>query len=508
MDKSSSELGNHSIKDRLHDKHYYEQLLTQIPHGIIITDMDGKIQDWYGNCEDLFGYTKDEIIGQSISIIHDEEVEGNRKNSIFSKLDNKEKRFHEEINCITKDGSKKIVNVTVDFLYNRNNEIIGTIGVNVDVTEMRLKEELAKELEIKIQNQHKYESLGTLAAGVAHDYNNLFMGVMGHTSIMLDMLDDNDKMFPMIKTIQDTIEQAAVLSNQMLSLAGHERYNKEVLSLNEKIEDLILLLRSSIPKKIKLEFELETDLPKIYIDANQIRHVIVNLFNNAHEAIEGTGTVKIKTYKLNNQDVVLEISDTGIGMNKKTIKRIFDPFYTEKTRSRGLGLTIVDKILKKNNGRIDIQSKLGGGTVVKVLIPITDNPVIKIKKKDVIRSLTPGTGKVLVCDDEPIVLEIVDKMIRKLGYDTVLTANGADCLAKLEEEKDIIICLLDITMPDIGGIEVLERIREKDKSLPVILTSGYAKEKIGDITEHKNNDFLQKPYRFEDLMATLAKWYL
>lgn len=482
---------------------WYYSILKHLPHSVVMTDQSGEIIDWIGSSEKIFGYTKEEALDCNISMLH--EVDEGYLQDVFQKL-NTDGYLQEDIHCKKKDGSKIIVNQMVICFHQNKQEFEKYLWINIDVTEKRNKEKLAKELEIKLSNNQRMESLGNLAASIAHDFNNLFMGVIGYTSLILDMMDRENYLHPMIIRIQETIEQATFLSNQMLALADDEHYNKEVVNLNKSILDLGVLLKSSISSNISISYDLEEDLPKILSNGSQIKHVLINLITNAQESIEKIGKIKIKTYSKNEHNVVLEIVDNGCGMSSATLERAFEPFYTEKQKGRGLGLSVVDRIIKKNNGCIEIHSQLGEGTSIRVIFPITEKEKIEAINKIEMKKINK-IYKVLICDDEPIVLEIVGKMMDQMGFKSILTQNGNECIDVLDKNKDIDIILLDISMPDIDGIKILEKLRRRNINLPIILTSGYARSKISPIIiEQENVDFLQKPYRYEDLLKIISEW--
>ncbi|MEX2264040.1 MAG: response regulator [Bryobacteraceae bacterium] len=380
------------------------------------------------------------------------------------------------------------------------------VGTAMDVTER-------KQLDERLQQAAKLESLGLLAGGVAHDFNNLLVGILGNASLAFETIPSSNPARAMLRDAIDASERASHLTRQMLAYAGKGRFLIEPVDLSALVRDISKLVQTSIPKSVQLRLELQDALPCIEADASQLQQLIMNLVINGAEAIgeNNTGTVLVttaeheidKAYILTTQIasevgpgtyVVLEVHDTGCGMDQATVSKIFDPFFTTKFTGRGLGLAAAQGIVRGHKGAIKVYSTPGKGTSFKVLFPATADTPNKRPRPGAI-ALT-GSGTILVVDDEPMVRNAVKSMLERYGYEAVLAENGQEAvdLFRVLAEK-ISVVLLDMTMPVMGGEEALRQLKLIRPDVPVILSSGYNEvETIRRFTGKGLAGFIQKPY--------------
>jgi len=400
-------------------------------------------------------------------------------------------------------------------LCDRNGNVVGGVAVTVDITDRKRAEE-------RLRHAQKLESLGLLAGGVAHDFNNLLVGVIGNASLAQDMLPHDHAAAELMTKVVKTGEQAAHLTRQMLAYSGKGQFLVEPLDLSALARDIIELARPSIPKKVALRLELAEGLPPIEADRGQVQQILMNLAINAAEAIggeEGQVTVKTRTEVVDRQYairhpeaadlqpgryVVLEVRDTGSGMNDAVKSRIFDPFFSTKFTGRGLGLAAVAGIVRGHGGAIVVTSAPGRGSTFEVLFPPAKNSVGP-RQSLAQKAALQGAGVVLVVDDEPVVREMTKKTLERYGY-TVLVADGG--LAAIDILKrhpgKIDLALLDLSMPGMSGEETLPELKKIRPDVKVLVSSGYSEaEAMKLFSGQPVEGFLQKPYTTAVLAAKL-----
>ena len=374
--------------------------------------------------------------------------------------------------------------------------------------------------EEQMRNAQKLESLGVLAGGIAHDFNNLLVGVLGNAGLALLELPEDSSARQPIRDIEVSAQRAAELTRQMLAYSGRGRFRVEPVDLSSVVEEMSQLLRRVISKQTQLSLRLGRDLPAVVADATQLRQVVMNLITNASDALGDTaGTVTLETGTvmadramlastyLNEQlpgglYVVLEVSDTGCGMDAATSARIFEPFFTTKFTGRGLGLAAVLGIVRGHKGAISVQSAPGAGTTFRVLLPAS-NSTVGASEAATGAVLKRGVGLVLLVDDEEAVRGLARRVLERGGYQVLEAANGEDALSALADHRaSVRAVVLDLTMPGLGGEATLQRIRRDNPDLPVIVSSGYVPEEEGTLA---GVPFLAKPYRPSELVDAVKK---
>jgi PAS domain S-box-containing protein len=383
-------------------------------------------------------------------------------------------------------------------------EIVGVIGTAVDVTMMR-------RLEQKISQTQKIESLGVLAGGVAHDFNNLLVAILGNADLALQHAITDPTVRQAVEAIRTASLRASELTNQLLAYSGRGQLEVGAVEIAPLVREMISLL---LPGRIgTLELEL-ADVAPVRADAAQIRQVVMNLVTNAFDALTGGGgVVRIRTRHVDltgephsldvitappGQYVTIEVGDSGVGMDTSTRRKIFDPFFTTKQTGHGLGLAAVLGIVRGHRGGLRLFSEPHQGSVFEVLLPAASStPPVRIA--------TPASEKrlktVMVVDDEEMVREVLCHMIEDLGYRAVGVPDGLEALAIAEQpEQPIDLAIVDLTMPRMNGRAVADGLADRRPKLPVVLTSGYDRDRIAADTAA---GFLRKPFRFDTLEKLL-----
>jgi PAS domain S-box-containing protein len=422
------------------------------------------------------------------------------------------------------DGSERIVWTDGRIEKDANGKPYRLVGTLQDITERRREQEDRQALEHKLQEAQKLESLGLLAGGIAHDFNNLLTAVLGNASWIESRLTSDSALKPSVDQIVRASERAADMCRQMLAYSGRGRFVLSTVDLNQLVREMAGLVRMSLSKKAELQLEL-IDAPMLLsADATQIRQVVMNLLINASEAIgDQAGTIRVVS-GLRHADaalaahlspgqslapgeyVMLEVIDSGEGMNAETLRKIFDPFFTTKFAGRGLGLAAVLGIVRGHKGAIDVTSEPGRGSTFRLLLPHVPDGVEDVEMGVApMRMPTRGEGSVLVVEDEEDVREVVGRLVATLGYDVVEARDGVEALEQLRHLGDgIQVVLLDLTMPKLDGEETLRKIREIYPSLAVVLMSGFSEHEIGSRFAGQGlAGFLAKPFTLETLAERL-----
>lgn len=390
-----------------------------------------------------------------------------------------------------------------------------------EAEERERTQERQHQLEAKLQQTQKMESLEVLAGGVAHDFNNLLMSVLGNAELAGRRAPEGDPVRDHVAKIKTAALRAGELTQQLLAYSGKGQLEVSAVNLTEVVSEMGNLLEAAISKKAKLTFELEGNIPAIEGDVTQIRQVVMNLITNASDSLgEDSGTIAVKTGLVEADATYLaasysdehlpeghyafiEVQDTGCGMDAETRQRIFDPFFTTKFKGRGLGLAATLGIVRAHRGAVMVYSEPGRGTRFKILFPCPERPPIDLDATlSRVAESWRGHGTVLVVDDEEPVREVAADLLRQLGFEVLAAASGAEGLELFRQHCDELrLVLLDLVMPEMDGAEVLREIRRQDPDARVLLTSGYhEREKIEEMLGSGAAGFLQKPFRAEMLV--------
>lgn len=384
--------------------------------------------------------------------------------------------------------------------------------------------ELDAALHARVQQVQKLETLGTLAGGVAHDFNNMLQAILGNASLIREQVGLPAEIQNSLEQIEIACRRAAELNTLLLAYAGKGKFVLELVDLSQLAIEMSKLLASSLPRRPQLLGQFAPGLPKVAGDPTQLRQVLMNLVLNAAESLsENGGVIRLATgqadltaeelagFWLGNDlspggYVYFEVCDTGCGMSEEVQSRIFDPFFTTKQNGRGLGLAAVLGIVRGHRGALEVHSELGSGTIVRVFFPACDEASPSRPPITQQRPLAENNaGTILVVDDEEAIRNSARFLLESLGY-TVLTAcDGNEAVAAFKaNQADINAVLLDLSMPRMSGPEVLRELRSVRPDVPIIITSGrFEKEVMQQFQESDPIRFIQKPYRGNDLRTKL-----
>jgi signal transduction histidine kinase/ActR/RegA family two-component response regulator len=404
-----------------------------------------------------------------------------------------------------KDGTFFEERVTISALFDESHAIVNYVAVKQDVTDLI-------QLEEQLRQSQKMDAIGQLAGGVAHDFNNLLTAINGYSSLALQRLEADHPITSYLEEIKKAGDRAANLTRQLLAFGRKQILQPLAINLNDVVTDMNKMLRRLIGEDILLTARLDPDLKNIKADPGQIEQVLVNLIVNARDAMPQGGDLTIETASVElgsayaskhlgfqpGQYVMLEVSDTGCGMDAATQARIFDPFFTtkEKGKGTGLGLSTVYGIIKQSGGDISVSSEVGHGTKFKVYLPQVVTAPQQAEALAVEPAVRGGTETILLVEDEDVVRGLARKILEHAGYQVVEASRGEEALRLYRQSVDPIDLLLtDVVMPETSGKEVADRLHEMQPDLRVLFMSGYTDEAIvhhGVLDSHL--EFIQKPF--------------
>ncbi len=391
--------------------------------------------------------------------------------------------------------------------------------IQSEMMQRRQAEEERKEIEAQLLQAQKMEAIATLAGGIAHDFNNLLTGIQGNVSLMFLEIYTDHPHYERLRSIEKQVQSGARLTSHLLGYARKGKHEVKPVELNRLVEDTSEAFGRT-RKQITLKRELAEDLFAIEADRGQIEQVLWNLFVNAADAMPEGGVLTLKTANVTDKDmkgkayqpkpgnyVQLTVTDKGMGMDKKTRERIFDPFFTTKEvgRGTGLGLASAYGIIKSHGGYIDVESKRRKGTTFSVYLSASSKKVQKVVKA--VEWVTKGTGTVLLVDDEEVILEIGEDLLEAMGYRVLTAMDGKEAVEVYRKNRDEIdIVVLDMVMPNMGGGEAYDKMREINPNVKVLLSSGYSLEgKAKEILARGCDAFIQKPFTIKVLSQAISK---
>jgi PAS domain S-box-containing protein len=486
----------------------------QAAEAIVITDISGQILYVNPAFEKTTGYTRQEAVGQNPRILKSGKHDSVFYRQMWDSLA-QGKVWSGRIINKKKNGALYEEEMTISPIRDSAGKIINYVAVKHDVTQ-----EVA--LEEQLRQVQKMESIGQLAGGVAHDFNNILTVIQGNASLLLDVKNLSEADVDLAKQIIKAAERAAGLTRQLLVFSRKQVMQPTHLNLNEVVGNMTKMLQRILGEDIALRSDYTPSLPLVFADAGMIEQVLLNLAVNARDAMPAGGRLMIVTssetidqeYTQQNpaatpgRCVCLSVSDTGCGIAPEHLSHIFEPFFTTKEigKGTGLGLATVYGIVKQHRGWIEIESQVGKGTTFRIYLPAAKDITAKQKTTAVAQELPRGDEVILVVEDEQAVRLLVGNLLQRCGYTVLLAVSGIAALDVWEKHKHgIQLLLTDMVLPDgMMGRELAEKLKGEKPQLKVIYTSGYSANVVGkgpSLVEGVN--FLQKPYHPHKLAQTV-----
>jgi PAS domain S-box-containing protein len=400
--------------------------------------------------------------------------------------------------------------------------IIGTFGVSRDITARKKAEEELKASEDQLRQSHKMEAFGQLAGGIAHDFNNMLGGILGAAQLMERKIPANDPhVRQYVEMVIETAKRAGDLTARLLAFARKGSYNIVAINLHEVVHSVVGLLQHTVDKRIKIVERLYAGSAVIMGDQTQLQNALLNLAVNARDAMPQGGTLTFETtiiepaterfLALRSAEVKqcrylkLQVSDTGVGMDRAVLSRVFEPFFTTKApgKGTGLGLASVYGTIKSHNGFIEVASEPGKGTTFTVFLPLVDKP--EFKQPVVSGEVRTGVGTILVVDDEEVVRRVVMAILNDIGYSVVGCKDGLEAVDYYRDHHDEIdVVIVDMIMPRLGGYDCVRKLKEIHRDVKVVISTGYSlASDTQKIMAQGIAGFIKKPFMAADLSQLL-----
>jgi two-component system, cell cycle sensor histidine kinase and response regulator CckA len=539
---------------------------------IISKNLDGIIMSWNKGAERIFGYQEKEVIGKPVTLLMPPE-RYNEEPAILAGIRRGERFDHYETVRKRKDGSLIDISLSISPIKDVSGRIIGASKIARDITQRKqmeaalkqAKEALAKsndeldsqvrertaelerandalrrqmeehqKLESQLWQAQKLESIGTLAGGIAHEFNNILNIIKGYALLIRQTPSIGESIAESVNVIDQSVERGAYEVKQLLTLARKTESRLTLCNPNDLLLELAKLLKQTLPKTIELTLDLDSKIPPLAIDTNQINQALLNLAINARDALPNGGELSLKTMAVERSQVpdpdataesylCIEVRDNGIGMSAGVRARIFEPFFTTKSvgDGSGLGLAIVYGIVKSHNGFIDVDSKPTHGTTFRIYLPIAAHEETTVEaipnKEPSVAKTTNGADarplslmnrkSVLVIEDEENMVHLLRKAFLRNKCGLFVALDGEQAMAVYQNHKDEIgVVLLDIGLPKYSGWDIVLRIKEQNPNIRIFVTSGYIEPDIKSKMERAGVEaFIQKPYNPGDIVEMLCR---
>jgi PAS domain S-box-containing protein len=422
----------------------------------------------------------------------------------------------EDCTLIIKNGERRqFHNIVVPI--REGTEILGILGINIDITDRKHNEEARIKLEEQLQQVHKMEAIGQLAGGVAHDFNNMLGVILGHAELAMDTVDPSQMLYTDLEEIRKAATRSADITRQLLAFARKQTIIPKIIDLNTTVVGMLKMLRRLIGEDIDLAWMPGNALWQVKVDPSQIDQILANLCLNARDAIVGVGRITVETGNvtfdeddcshhpdiLPGDHVMLAVSDTGCGIEKETLLHIFEPFFTTKDvgEGTGLGLAMVYGAVKQNNGFINVYSEPEMGTTIRIYLPRHLGNTEPLRSMESTESTLTGHETILLVEDEPTILNMASAMLQRLGYSVIAASTPGQAMQLAKEfTAKIELLITDVIMPEMNGRELARNLLPHHPEMKCLFMSGYTANIIanqGVLDDGVN--FIQKPFSRIDL---------
>jgi PAS domain S-box-containing protein len=505
---------------RQSEEQFRRLVLGVTDYAIYMLDPDGVITNWNAGAQRIKGYLPEEVIGKHFSIFFEPQARQSGEPERSLRVALAEGRFENKAWRLRKDGTRFFANVVLDPIRDDTGQLLGFAKITRDITESEQSQIALDAAKDALFQSKKTEALGQLTGGVAHDFNNLLMVIISSMELIRRRLPSDTKLSPLLDNAIHAAERGASLTRRMLAFARRQQLSLEVFDLNEMIRGMAELLRSSLSARVLIDTRFPLFLSKVHADQNQLELAVLNLAVNARDAMPegGTLTIEARDVFLSEKGdgltpgayVCLSLTDTGEGMDEATLSRATEPFFTTKGvgKGTGLGLSMAEGMAAQIGGRLKMRSQKPGGTTAELWLPAAlssteDGPVAA--PTDGSEPYEGNGQRVLLVDDDTLVLVSSLAMLEELGYRVDTATSGEQALAMLEQSGDTIDYLItDHLMPGICGPELILKARKLYPNLRALIASGYG-ESGADMADAPR---LAKPYGHHALrqaMEALSK---
>ncbi len=474
-----------------------------MPLANIFLDKDFRVIGWNPAAESIFGWNHEEAIGKSLYGLVFPPGSGYGVEELRRNVLKDTEVIQVQCKNVGKAGKVTTCDWFVTTLREKGGAEVEFLAMAHDVSEKHI-------LEKQLQAAQRMESLGTLAGGVAHDFNNMLTGILGFTEILRSRLAGVPAVLEDLDEIRQSAEKASMLTKQLLALSRRQAVELTNIDLNSVVSDMGKLLRKVIGEQVEISVRLSENLPVVRADRGQIEQILMNLCINSRDAMPGGGRLMIETgeaiwgdecrnrhpYASPGRYSMVAVSDTGTGMDEKVRERVFEPFFTTKApdKGTGLGLSVVYGIVKQHNGFINLYSEPGKGTTFKVYFQAVDASPDSMPavSRDPVRG---GTETILVAEDEVSIRALIERVLSEYGYKVLTACDGEEAVETYRRHEGIALSILDMVMPKKGGTEAFRAMTGKNPGMKVIFMSGYSPEAVREsFSLEPKAPFLPKPF--------------
>jgi PAS domain S-box-containing protein len=490
----------------------YQDLFENAPDSYLTINREHTIVGCNRTGASMLGCPADEVIGRPFESLFTEEQVHFLRDTIEKMFETGTGLMGIEGQIVTGDREQVFVNLNFSLAVDEQGRVVNARVIARDITQR-------KKMEQAILHAQKIDSIGQLAGGVAHDFNNILASVLGGASIMRRKLEEDSPLSKYVQIIYLAARRGSALTRQLLTFARKTETQEELVDVNSVIKETLLLFERSVPKDIAVDTRLSNELTTIKGDSGQIQQALLNVFLNARDAMPEGGSLSISS------DVVMadahttsnfasvkpgpfvrvRITDTGVGMEKSVQGRVFEPFFTTKNTGTGLGLSVLYGVIQNHGGFVDVDSELGQGTTFSLYLPHCGEGLRTVLKERRL-SIPRGHEHILIIDDEMSVCEIARDLLTELGYNVVYAYDGKAGVDLYRDRRGSIdLVLLDLNMPLMGGKETFEQLRSINPKLRIIILTGYGESAIQNGFPGEADSFIQKPFQLEDLAVKIRQ---
>jgi len=495
--------------------HLASRAIAETLEGIIITNAKGAIVDTNKAFEDVTGYSKAEALGQNPSMLHSGKQDPLFYQDMWQAIKTSG-RWQGEIWNKRKNGEIYPEHLSITAIHDDNGNVSNYIGIFSDISEQL-------SLQKQLLQAQKMEAVGTLVGGIAHDFNNMLAAISGNVYLVKKKVQDQPKVLNKLHTIEQLSMRSADMIKQLLTFSRQGIVDMKNIPFTLFIKETLNFLSVSVPENIALHQDICSENLLIKGDATQVHQILMNLMNNAVDAVEDVDkpclTIKLGTFDVDEQMIKtypdcnagayarLSVADNGYGIAQHNINNIFDPFFTTKGMSKGtgLGLAMVIGAIQTHHGFIDVQSTQGQGTIFQIYIPLINEQTTQTTMQTEPQSIEGQGEYILLVDDDSAVRKVMSELLESLGYKVVQAEDGIKAMEVFQaHQQDIALALLDMVMPNCGGMPLAKKIRVINHKLPVIFLTGYDKERVFHDGERlENSEVMTKPADIDALSHSI-----
>ncbi len=496
--------GSHDFHRTVESDDYWENVFDSLTDIVIVLDRDKNVIRANRKATEQFNTTRANLTGKKCcEIVH---REGKPADGCPLLLSEKTLKSHSKEMTEPHLGGTFIC--TSSLIVGKNSKLKGYCLNLRDVTEQKRLERVA-------QHNKKLEAISFLAGVVAHEFNNLLMGIQGYTSLMMSETDASQPGHEKLDKIEAHVNRGHELTKQLLGFTTQAKYDVKAINLNKLIKRSVEQFFPS-RKKLKIYTRFQKDIWMSDLDEGQIEQVLLNIYLNAWEAMPNGGELNLQTENIQfdgkyaeffgvpkGEYVKISVTDTGIGMDHETQERIFEPLFTTKGKGvgKGLGLAFSKRTINNHSGVITVYSERGHGTTFNIYLPVSKDKITHASATPHSSDVVKGTETVLLVDDEKMILDVGSQMLEEMGYNVLMAGGGVEAVEVVEDNPDEVdLVILDMVMPGIGGRETYEKLKEINPDIVVLLASGYSvTSEVTNMLKQGCNAFIQKPFNMKQL---------